>query len=100
VKIAFIIAQKEIMVWNPRVTPRRLELQQVIDCNIRKLQDKCSTGMHNKLIWIVKDGQRVEVGAWAHGHHDRLLKLLNQFLTVMSNAIIIGKLYNIMIVTG
>ena len=50
----------------------------------RKLQDKCSVDLH----WIVKDGQRVQVGAWVHGHHDKLLKFLHQFLTVMSNTAI------------
>jgi len=45
--------------------------------------------MHNEVIWIVKDGQRVQVGAWFHGHHDKLLKFLPQFLTVMSNAAIV-----------
>ena len=45
--------------------------------------------MRNKVIWIVKDGQRVQVGAWFHGHHDKLLKLLPKFLTVMSNAVIV-----------
>jgi len=45
--------------------------------------------MHNEMIWIVKDGQRVQVSAWVHGHYDKLLKLLHQFLTVMSNAVIV-----------
>ena len=45
--------------------------------------------MHNKVIWIVKDGQRVQVSAWVYGHHDKLLKYLPQFLTVMSNAAIV-----------
>jgi len=40
--------------------------------------------MHNEVIWIVKDGQRIQVGAWFHGHHDKLLKFLPQFLTIMS----------------
>ena len=59
-----------------RVTPKRVELWQVIDGNVRKLQDKCSVSMHNEVIWIVKDGQRVQVGAWLHSHHDKLLKFL------------------------
>ena len=45
--------------------------------------------MHNEVIWIVKDGQRVQVSAWVDGHHDKLLKYLPQFLTVMSNAAIV-----------
>jgi len=45
--------------------------------------------MHNEIIWIVKDVQRVQVGAWFHGHLDKLLKFLPQFLTVMSNAVIV-----------
>jgi hypothetical protein len=46
-----------------RVTPRRAELCDGIDGNVRKLPDKCSVGIHNEIIWIVKDGQRVQVGA-------------------------------------
>jgi len=42
--------------------------------------------MHNEVIWIVKDGQRVQVGAWVH---DKLFKFLPQFLTVMLNAVIV-----------
>jgi len=45
--------------------------------------------MHNEVIWIVKDGQRFQVGAWVYGHHDKLLKFLRQFLTVMSNVAIV-----------
>ena len=45
--------------------------------------------MHNEVIWIVKDVQRVQVGAWVYGHHDKLLKYLPHFLTVMSNAAIV-----------
>jgi len=76
--------------WASRVTLRRVELCWVIGGNVRKLQDKCSVGMHNEVIWIVKDGQRVQVGAWVYGHHDKLLKFLSQFLTViMSNATIV-----------
>jgi len=45
--------------------------------------------MHNEIIWIVKDGQRVQVGAWVHGHHIKLLKFLHQFLKFMSNAAIV-----------
>ena len=58
-------------------------------CNVRKLLDKCSVGMHIEVIWIVKDGQRVQVGAWFHGIHDKLLKFLCQFLTIISNAAIV-----------
>jgi len=47
-----------------------------------------------EVIWIVKDGQRVQVGACTHGHHDRPLKFLPQFLTVMSNAAIVDKIAN------
>jgi len=65
----------------------------VIVGNGRKFQDKYSIGMHNEVIWIVKDGQRVQVGAWVHGHYDKPLKLLHQFLTVMSNAIIVDMHY-------
>ena len=45
--------------------------------------------MHNEIIWIIKDasGQRAQVGAWVHGHHDKLVKFWPQFLTVMSNAV-------------
>jgi len=75
--------------WARRVTLKRVELWQVIEGNVRKLQDKCSVGMHNEVIWIVKDGQRVQVSAWVDGHHDKLLKYLPQFLTVMSNAAIV-----------
>ena len=42
-----------------------------------------------EVIWIVKDGQRVQVGACIHDHHDKPLKFLPQFLTVMSNAAIV-----------
>jgi len=45
--------------------------------------------MHNEVIWIVKDGQRVQVSAWVCGHHDKILKFLPQFLTIMSNAAIV-----------
>ena len=51
-----------------RVTPKRVELWHVIEGNVRKLQDKCSVGMHNEVIWIVKDGQRVQVSAWVDDH--------------------------------
>ena len=56
--------------------------------------------MHNKFIWIVEDGQRVQVGAWIHGHHDKLLKSLHQFLTLMSNADIVDTHYNVIAATG
>jgi len=71
------------------VTPNRVELWQVIEGNVSRLQIKCSIGMHNEVIWIVKDVQRVQVSAWVYGHHDKLLKYLTQFLTVMSNAAIV-----------
>jgi len=49
--------------------------------------------MRNKVIWIVKDGQRVQVSAWVHGRYDKLLKSLHQFLTLTLNAIIIDLHY-------
>jgi len=49
--------------------------------------------MRNENILIVKDGQRVQDGAWFHGHHDKLLKLLHQFLTIVSNAVIVDMRY-------
>ena len=55
--------------------------------------------MHNEVIWIVKD-QRVQVSAWVDGHHDKLLKYLPQFLTVMSNAAIVDIHYMISTATG
>jgi len=45
--------------------------------------------MHNEVIWIVKDWQKVQVGAWVHGPQNKLLKFLPQFLTVMLNAAIV-----------
>jgi len=56
--------------------------------------------MHNEVIWIVKDGQRVQVGAWFHRHHDKLLKFLPQFLTVMSNAVIVDVHCKVITATG
>jgi len=49
--------------------------------------------MHNEVIWIVKDGQRVQVGAWCHGHHEKLFKFLSQFLAVVSNTAIVDLHY-------
>ena len=66
----------------------------------KKAQDKCSVGMHNRVIWIVKDGQRIQVSAWIHGLHDELLKFLPQFLTVMSNAVIVDIHYKVITATG
>jgi len=50
-------------------------------------------GMRNEIIWIVKDGQGVKVGTKVHGHHDKLLKFLHQFFTVMLNAVIVDTHY-------
>jgi len=71
------------------VTPRGVELWQVIDGDVRRHKDECSVGIHDEVIWIVNDGQRAQVDAWVHGHYDKLLKLLHQFLPVMSNAVIV-----------
>jgi len=48
-----------------------------IDDRLRKPPDKCSVVMHNEIIRVFKDGQRVQVGALIHGYHDELLKFLH-----------------------
>jgi len=51
---------------------RVTELRHGIDSNIEKLPDKCSISMHNKFVGDVKNGERVQVGAWVHGQLARV----------------------------
>jgi len=43
-----------------------------IDSKIEKLPDMCRISMHNEFVGGVRDGERVQVGAWVHGQLARV----------------------------